>query len=73
MGLPKQVTDLPPKASPQLSDSYEEARSALADVQSAERQLRALRKNAQAKVLRYENMVLEHLGQMKLFEEGHDG
>lgn len=73
MSLPR-LTDLPPNPSEELAEAREVAQEARKRVRKAEAALRLLRKDAEQHSLRYENLVLEHLGQLRLdLEDRHAG
>lgn len=71
MSLPK-LTSLPPNPSEELVKARELAQEARKRVRKMEEALRLLRKDAEQHSIRYENLVLEHLGQLRLdLEDPH--
>lgn len=70
MSLPR-LTDLPPNPSEELVEARELAQEARKRVRKMEEVLRLLRKDAEQYSLRYENLVLERLGQLRLDLEDH--
>lgn len=57
---------LPPTADQELREAYEAAVEASTAARKCERALTKARKLERQRIIRYDNLVLEHLGQMRL-------
>lgn len=71
MSLPP-PTSLPPRAPDDLRVAYDEAISARALATRKEIELRSARHQAKQLITRYENLLLEHIGQLRFDLEDTD-
>lgn len=67
-----EMSPLPTTPSEDVVRAHHDAVLAIMDVQQCELELRKARKLAQQRIIQYENLVLEHQGQMPLPLEDDD-